>query len=73
MLVLEFTVDGSAAVLTDRNTGENVATVNIASIIQRHNHTAVRLGFEAPQHIAINRTNKGNNGFESRNGNRKPS
>jgi len=72
MLVLEFVLDGSA-ILTDRNTGKQVARVIISSVIQRHDHTAVRLGFEAPQHIAINRENKGTNGVESHNGNRKRS
>ncbi len=72
MLVLEFVLDGSA-ILTDRNTGERVAKVIISSIIQRHDHTAIRLGFEAPQHIAINREGKRTNGVEANNGNGKRS
>lgn len=55
MLQMEFGLSDGAA-LTDRETGDAIATISVMAIIQKPHGTVIRLGIDAPQTVKINKT-----------------
>ncbi len=65
MLVWEYNLTDKT-VLTDKSTGEEIARIEVKSFVQYPDHTAVRLGIDAPQSIHISRPQNGNKELENR-------
>lgn len=64
MLVLELKLD-ETVILTDNNSGRQLAEIKITSFVQYPSHTAVRLGFNAPKTTYIERLNGRKKDLES--------
>jgi hypothetical protein len=57
MLIVELNLD-DRVVLADKDTGQRLADITLASLIHYPTHTAARLGLDAPQSVSITRPHK---------------